>query len=103
MAEDLLLAERPALVAGDAATIRLVGIRRRLVEQQVNYAARMRFTCVEGLEFTGRMFEVQHRDVEGLTEDEIKAMKAQKKEAEDKKREEASKEKNAIVNFFTYR
>jgi hypothetical protein len=30
-------------------------------------------------------------------------MQAQEKEAEDKKREEASKEKNAIVNFFTYR
>jgi hypothetical protein len=52
-----------------------VGIRRRLVEQQVKYAARMKVACVEGLEFAGRMFEVQHLDVEGLTEDEIKVMK----------------------------
>jgi hypothetical protein len=31
------------------------------------------------------------------------SMQAQKKEAEAKKKEESSKEKNAIVNFFTYR
>jgi hypothetical protein len=31
------------------------------------------------------MFEVQQVDVEGLTEDEIRAMKAQEKEAESKK------------------
>jgi hypothetical protein len=41
--------------------------------------------------------------VEGLTEDEIKFMKAQKKEAEAKKKEESSEKKNANVKFNTYR
>jgi hypothetical protein len=67
--------DRAALGAADAATVRLVGIRRRFVEQQIKYAARMKVACVKGLEFAGRMFEVQQMDVEGLTEDKIKAMK----------------------------
>jgi hypothetical protein len=41
MAEDILLADRAALAAEDAATVRVVGIKRRLVEQQVKYATRM--------------------------------------------------------------
>jgi hypothetical protein len=85
LAEELLLADRAALGAADAATVRLVGIRRRLVERQIKYAARAKVACVKGLEFAGRMFEVQQVDVEGLTEDEIRAMKAQVKEAESKK------------------
>jgi hypothetical protein len=77
LAEDSLLADKAALTAADAATVRLVGIRRRLVEQQIKYAARMKVACVKGLEFTraGRMFEVQQLGVEGLMEDEIKVMK----------------------------
>jgi hypothetical protein len=75
LAEDLLLEDRGALTAADAATVRLVAIRRRLVEQQIKYAARTKVACVKGLEFAGHMFEVQQLDVEGLTEDEIKAMK----------------------------
>jgi hypothetical protein len=55
MAEDILLADRRALAAEEAATMRVVGIKRRLVEQQVNYAARMKVACLEGLEFAGRM------------------------------------------------
>jgi hypothetical protein len=92
LAEDSLLADRAALTAADAATVRLVGIRRRVIEQQIKYAARMKVTCVKGLEFAGRMFEVQLPDVEGLTEDEIKIMKAPEKEAESRKKE-ASEEK----------
>jgi hypothetical protein len=34
----------------------------------------LKVACLEGLEFAGRMFEVQHL-VGGLTEDEIRVMK----------------------------
>jgi hypothetical protein len=56
MARDILLADRQALAAEDADTMRVVGIKRRLVERQVKYAARMKVACLEGLEFAGRMF-----------------------------------------------
>jgi hypothetical protein len=78
LAEELLLADRAARGAVDAATVCLVGIRRRLVEQQIKYAARAKVACVKGLDFAGKMFEVQQVDMEGLTEDEIRAMKVRK-------------------------
>jgi hypothetical protein len=70
-------------------------VKRRLVELQAKYVARVKVACLEGLEFAGKMFEVRQMDVEGLTEEEIKVIEAQKKEAESKRREEASEEKKA--------
>jgi hypothetical protein len=53
LAEDLLLADRAALTAADAATVRLVAIRRRLVEQQIKYATRTKVACVKGFRVRG--------------------------------------------------
>jgi hypothetical protein len=93
IAEDILWADRQALGADDAATMRAVSAKRRLVELQAKYAAKVKVACLEGLEFAGKMLEVRQMDVEGLTEEEIKVMEAQKKEPESKRREEASEVK----------
>jgi hypothetical protein len=86
-----LLSDRPALAAEDAATMRVVAAKRKLVDVNVRMAARMKVACMEGLEFAGRMFTVQQMDVEGLMEDEIRVLKVQKQEAEKKKEGEEKK------------
>jgi hypothetical protein len=74
----VLLSDRPALAAEDAATMRVVAAKRKLVEVNVRMAARMKVACVEGLDFAGKMFAVQTMDVEGLTEEEVRALKVRK-------------------------
>jgi hypothetical protein len=55
--------------------MRVVAAKRKL---NVRMAARMKVACMEGLEFAGRMFAVQTMDVEGLTEEEVRALKVRK-------------------------
>ena len=74
----MLLSDRPALAAEDAATMRVVATKRRLVEFHVKMAARMKVACMEGLDFAGKLFAVQSMDVEGLTEEEARALKVRK-------------------------
>jgi hypothetical protein len=74
----VLLSDRPALVAEDAATMQVVGDKRKLVEVNVKMAARMKVACMEGLDFAGKLFAVQTMDVEGLTEEEVRALKVRK-------------------------
>jgi hypothetical protein len=75
----VLLSDRPALAAEDAATMRVVAAKRKLVEVNVKMAARMKVACLEGLDFAGKLFAVQTMDVEGLTEEEARALKVRKK------------------------
>jgi hypothetical protein len=74
----VLLSDRPALAAEDAATMRVVAAKRKLVEFNVKMAARMKVACLEGLDFAGKLFAVQTMDVEGLTEEEARALKVSK-------------------------
>jgi hypothetical protein len=102
LAEDVLLSDRAALTAEDGPTVRVVAAKRKLVELNVKMAARMKVACVEGLEFAGKIFEVQHLDVEGLTEEEVKVLRAQKKEAEKKKEEGEEKKTNKEARYKPY-
>jgi hypothetical protein len=52
-----------------------VAAKRKLVEVNVKMAARMKVACLEGLDFAGKLFAVQTMDVEGLTEEEARALK----------------------------
>jgi hypothetical protein len=74
-----LISYRAALAAEDAPTMRVVAAKRKLVDVNVRMAARMKVVCTEGLKFMGRMFVVQQMDVEGLTEDEVRALKVREK------------------------
>jgi hypothetical protein len=74
----VLLSDRPALVAEDAATMQVVGDKRKLVEVNMKMAARMKVACMEGLDFAGKLFAVQTMDVEWLTEEEVRALKVRK-------------------------
>ena len=87
LAEDNLLAN-PAGAAPDAAALRALTARRRLVELATKNANRMQVAARDGFQLAAKVFGGQPDNYMGLSADEMAAIRQARKETEAAKKKE---------------